>query len=114
MIKVFECCCFSCIIEFVVRFVDCVATTYNTSNITQSAVKSVMMDHDSLVKWTFECRSSLKKLRKKKAASSLHVFGEVASRAGSKLNQEDIDHTKELKDPEAEDAITQDTAVSVT
>ena len=72
-----------------------------------------MMDHDSLVKWTFECRSSLKKLRKKKAASPLHLFGKVASRAGSKLNQ-DIDHTKELKDPEAEDSISQDTAVSIT
>ena len=38
-------------------------------------------------------------MRKKKAASPLHLFGEVASRAGSKLNQ-DIDHAKELKDHE--------------
>ena len=43
MIKVFECYCFSGIIEFVVRFVDCL-------DMTQFAMKSVMMDHDSLVK----------------------------------------------------------------
>ena len=50
MIKVFECYCFSGIIQFVVRFVDCLDTTYGALNITQFAMKSVMMDHDSLVK----------------------------------------------------------------
>ena len=36
---------------------------------------------------------------KKKAAPPLHLFGKVASRAGSKLNQ-DIAHVKGLKDHE--------------
>ena len=52
MIKVFECYCFSCIIEFVVPFVDCLPghDRYDALNITQPTVKSVMMDDDSLIK----------------------------------------------------------------
>ena len=72
MIKVFECYCFSGIIEFDVRFFDCLGTTYGTLNITQSAVKSVMMDHDSLVKWTFG--SLLKEIVKEKGSATVASF----------------------------------------
>ena len=54
--KVFECCCFSCIIEIVVQFTDRFDTSYvsiakrlTSYVLTQSTLKSVTMDHGSEV-----------------------------------------------------------------
>ena len=72
VIKVFECYCFSGIMQFVVGFFDCLDTTYGTLNITQSAVKSVMMDHDSLIKRTFDWRGNLlKEIAKEKGSATV-------------------------------------------
>lgn len=66
---------------------------YSTRRLSDPTLSS----QENRMKGSFERRESLKKLLKRTAASPFHLFGKVASFAGSKHNQ-DINHSKDPKE----------------